>query len=487
MILREIRDNPSLGMVEVGFVDDDSAKWKARIDGVPVLGPHSAIPQLCEEHDIDEIVVAIPSAPPSRLRHILDHCREVKAKARITPAIGDLIDGKVSVAMLRNVDLEDLLGRDPVELDVDLLHRDVTGRSVMVTGAAGSIGSELCRQLAHLSPARLVAFEIAESPLFDLEMEIREKFPTLELIPVIGDVRDRPRVEEAMRAYRPAVVYHAAAYKHVPVMEMHPTEAVKTNVVGTRVVAEAAAGCGVERFVLVSSDKAVRPTNVMGATKRLAELLIHNIGGLGRETAFVAVRFGNVLGSVGSVIPIFRKQLASSGRLTVTHPEASRYFMLIPEAAGLVLQAGAMGEGGEVFVLDMGEPVKVVDLAKNLVRLSGKELGEDAEIVFTGLRPGEKLHEELVVEGEDVMRTAHPKVMKLIGSEKMPPSWAIQLDDLIQAAMNGDRFRVVEKLDALVKGYRPMYEFHGMSTVEAISPESDRPNLPIRPPSKVIH
>ena len=372
-----------------------------------------------------------------------------------------MIDGKVSVRALRDMDLEDLLGRDPVELDTALLSRRITGHTVMVTGAAGSIGSELCRQIARLSPSRLVLFEIAESPLFDFEMEMRETFPTVNVVPMIGDVRDRARVEETVRLYRPSVVYHAAAYKHVPMMEMHPVEAVKTNVLGTRIVAEAAAKFGVERFVLVSTDKAVRPTNVMGATKRLAELVIHNLNGAARKTVFVAVRFGNVLGSAGSVTPIFRRQLETTGRLTVTHPEASRYFMLVSEAAGLILQAGAMGEGGEVFVLEMGEPVKIVDLAEKLIRLSGKELGVDAEIVFIGLRPGEKLHEELIVEGEDVTRTSHPKVLKLTGSEKMPPFWAQQLEELIMCAVTGGHSGVVERLDALVKGYRPDYEFHG--------------------------
>ena len=485
LIVREIRENPGLGMNEVGFVDDDPAKLRTRINGVPVLGRHEEIPALCEEYEIDEIIIAIPSASPSRLRHILDHCKEVNAKARILPGMGEMIDGRVSVRLLRNVDLEDLLGRDPVELDADLLHRHVTGHTVMVTGAAGSIGSELCRQIARLAPARLVLFEIAESPLFDFEMEMREKFPSLDLLPVIGDVRDRRRVEEVMRAYRPAIIYHAAAYKHVPVMEMHPVEAVKTNVMGTRILAEVAAECGVERFVLVSTDKAVRPTNVMGATKRVAELVIHNMNGEGKSTVFVAVRFGNVLGSVGSVIPIFRKQLETSGKLTVTHPEASRYFMLIAEAAGLILQAGAMGQGGEVFVLDMGEPVKIVDLAKNLIRLSGKELGVDAEIVYTGLRPGEKLHEELIVEGEDVMRTSHPKITKLIGNEKMPSSWVRQLGELSERALSGDRFGVVEKLDALVKGYTPAYEFH--ATPETVSPGPEPPRPTVRPPSKSLH
>lgn len=510
MIVREIRENPGLGMVEVGFVDDDWLKVNTRIYGVPVLGGHSDIQAICEKHRIDEIIIAIPSATPSRLRHILSHCNDVKARARILPGVGELIGGSVSVALLRNVDLEDLLGRDPVALDADLLHRHVTGRVVMVTGAAGSIGSELCRQLAGLSPSRLVLYEVAESPLFDFENEMRDKFPGLDIAVIIGDVRDRARVEEAMRVHRPAIVYHAAAYKHVPMMELHPVEAVKTNVLGTRIVAEASARFGVKRFVLVSTDKAVRPTNVMGATKRLAELVIHNMNGEGKDTVFVAVRFGNVLGSAGSVIPIFRKQLESTGKVTVTHPEASRYFMLIPEAAGLILQAGAMGEGGEVFVLDMGEPVKILDLAKNLIRLSGKELGVDAEIVYTGLRPGEKLHEELIIEGEDVNGTSHPKVMKLIGNEKMPASWPRRLEELIIAAITGERRSVVEKLDALVKGYRPAYEFHGvpvMATADpqnrdvdenrrtsterehgsALSPDSPPRPPTITPPSKSLH
>jgi FlaA1/EpsC-like NDP-sugar epimerase len=306
---------------------------------------------------------------------------------------------------------------------------------------------------------------------------------------VIGDVRDRGRVEEIVRAHRPAIIFHAAAYKHVPMMEYHPVEAVKTNVLGTRIVAEAAAKFEVERFVLVSTDKAVRPTNVMGATKRLAELVIHNVAGRKGSTVFVAVRFGNVLDSVGSVIPIFRRQLATTGKLTVTHAEASRFFMLIPEAAGLILQAGAMAEGGEVFVLDMGDPVKIVDLAKNLIRLSGKELGVDAEIVFTGLRPGEKLHEELIVEGEDVSGTTHPKVMKLIGSEKMPPSWSKRLEELIVCAMTGERCGVVERLDALVKGYRPDYEFHGVAVPEILPEHAAEADLPPDPdlPTKSVH
>ncbi len=483
MIAREIVENVSLGMEQVGFIDDDRGKIGTRIHGVKVLGGHAKIADICGKYDVNEIIIAIPSAPASVVRHVVEHCREVSATFRILPGIGDLIDGKVSIRALRNVDLEDLLGRDPVALDADLLERHITGRTVMVTGAAGSIGSELCRQIARCSPGRLILFEIAESPLFFLEMEMREKFPTLDLVPVIGDIRDRGRVEEIVHAHRPAIIFHAAAYKHVPMMEIHPVEAVKTNVLGTRIMAEAAAKYGVERFVLVSTDKAVRPTNVMGATKRLAELVIHNLGNREGPTVFVAVRFGNVLGSVGSVIPIFRKQLMTTGKLTVTHAEASRYFMLIPEAAGLILQAGAMGEGGEVFVLDMGEPVKIVDLAKNLIRLSGKELGVDAEIVYTGLRPGEKLHEELIVEGEDVSGTTHPKVMKLIGNERMPSSWSKHLEELILCAVTGDRRAVVEKLDGLVKGYRPDYEFHG---VPVPAPPGDAVPDPDSP-SKSVH
>jgi FlaA1/EpsC-like NDP-sugar epimerase len=499
MIAREISENISLGMEQVGFIDDDRAKIGTRIHGVKVLGGHNQITAICAKYDVNEIIIALPSVSASAVRHIVEHCHEVSAMFRILPGIGDLIGGKVSVQALRNLDLEDLLGREPVALDADLLERHITGRTMMVTGAAGSIGSELCRQIARRSPGRLILFEIAESPLFYLEMEMREKFPTLNVVAVIGDVRDRGRVEEIVRAYRPAMIFHAAAYKHVPMMEVHPVEAVKTNVLGTRIVAEAAAKFGVERFVLVSTDKAVRPTNVMGATKRLAEMLIHNVASQQGTTVFVAVRFGNVLGSVGSVIPTFRRQLMTTGKLTVTHKDASRYFMLIPEAAGLILQAGAMGEGGEVFVLDMGEPVKILDLAKNLIRLSGKEEGVDAEIVFTGLRPGEKLHEELVVEGEDVCGTLHPKVMKLIANGGIAPSWSKRLEELIVCAVTGDRRAVVEKLDALVKGYRPDYGFHGVAfppgapassaadaSVSQDSQESSPEMIP-PPPPKSVH
>jgi FlaA1/EpsC-like NDP-sugar epimerase len=484
MIAREIRENPSLGMVEVGFVDDDKAKIGTRIHGLRVLGGQGQIEEICRKYEVDEIVIAIPSAPPSVVRHIVEHCRTIPARFRILPGVGELIDGKVSVKSLRNVDLKDLLGREPVALDAGLLRRDITGHTVMVTGAAGSIGSELCRQVARLSPVKLVMFEIAESALFDLEHEMRAEYPDLPLVPVIGDVRDRRRVQEILAEHLPTVIYHAAAYKHVPIMEAHPVEAVKNNVLGTRVVAEAAAEYGVERFVLVSTDKAVRPTNVMGATKRVAELIVQNMNGGGKETTFVSVRFGNVLDSVGSVIPIFRRQLETTGKLTVTHPAASRYFMLIPEAAGLIMQAGSMGQGGEVFVLDMGEPVRIVDLAANMIRLSGKELGVDAEIVYTGLRPGEKLHEELVVEGEDVIRTSHPKVMKMIADPKVSKEWISQLNLLVDMAAKGDRSGVVRQLKVLVKGYTPHYEFHGIdlpaediSSASVLSP----------PPSKSIH
>ncbi len=484
MIAREIGENPSLGMIEMGFVDDDRAKIGSRIHGLRVLGNHEKIEEICRKRDIDEIIIAIPSAPPSEVRHIVEHCRTLPARFRILPSVGDLIGGMVSVKALRDLDLEDLLGRDPVALDTELLRRDITGHVVMVTGAAGSIGSELCRQVAGLGPAKLVMFEIAETPLFELEHDMRAKYPRVPLVSVIGDIRDRRRVEDVFAEHAPTLVYHAAAYKHVPVMEMHPVEAVKTNVLGTRILAEIAARCGVQRFVLVSTDKAVRPTNVMGATKRVAELIIQNMNGNGYDTVFVAVRFGNVLDSSGSVIPIFRKQLETTGKLTVTDPEASRYFMLIPEAAGLILQAGSMGQGSEVFVLDMGEPVKIVELAKNLIRLSGKELGVNAEMVFTGLRPGEKLREELVVEGEDVIRTSHPQVMKLIGDGHMPEDWTRQLNVLIDLAIRGDRIGVVRQLNALVKGYTPHYGFHGIE-----SPAEDMPASPVlvSPPSSSIH
>ena len=312
--------------------------------------------------------------------------------------------------------------------------------------------------------------------LFVLENEMREAFPDLSVISVIGDIRDRRRVEEIVAAHRPNIIYHAAAYKHVPVMEVNPAEAVKTNILGTRIVADVAAEHGVRRFVLVSTDKAVRPTNVMGATKRVAELIVQHKNGKTDGMVFVAVRFGNVLDSVGSVIPIFRKQLETTGKLTVTHPEASRYFMLIPEAAGLILQAGAMGSGGEVFVLEMGDPVKILDLARNLIRLSGKEEGVDAEIVFTGLRLGEKLREELVIEGEDVIGTTHPKVMKLIGDGAVVPEWGQHLEKLVEIALlNGNNLQIIQELHFLVKEYTPDYRFH----------ENGIPAIP--PPSKSLH
>ncbi|MGA7104453.1 MAG: nucleoside-diphosphate sugar epimerase/dehydratase [Candidatus Deferrimicrobiaceae bacterium] len=493
MIAREIHDNPALGMIDVGYVDDDKAKIGTRIQGLRVLGGHEEIDEICRAQKIDEIIIAIPSARASKVRHIVDHCRESSARFRILPAVGELIDGKASVSVLRNVNIEDLLGRDQVRLDMELLRRDITGQTVMVTGAAGSIGSELCRQVAKLFPSKLVMFEIAESPLFELELEMREKFPGVNIVPLIGDIRDRKRVEIVISAHRPSLIYHAAAYKHVPVMEVHPIEAVKNNVLGTQVVAEVAAEYGVPRFVLVSTDKAVRPTNVMGATKRVAEMIVQNMNGKGKETTYVSVRFGNVLDSVGSVLPIFRKQLETTGKLTVTHPEASRYFMLIPEAAGLILQAGAMGRGGEVFVLDMGQPVKIVDLAENLIRLMGKELGVDAEIVFTGLRPGEKLHEELVIEGEDVTRTAHPKVMKMIGNGALVPELPCFLEELFAFAIEENREGVIRKLSMIVKGYRPDYLFHGIAAPhDQLSADSPKPAV-VSPPSsgsfppKTIH
>ena len=489
MIAREIWGNSALGMIAVGFADDDPAKIGTRIQGLRVLGDHERIEEICVTHGVDEVIIAIPSAPAPVTRHIVRHCRDLSARFRILPGVGELIDGRVSVRDLRNVRLEDLLGREPVALDTEMLRRDITGHCVMVTGAAGSIGSELCRQVARLSPSRLVMFEIAESPLYELELEMRERFPGMGLVPAIGDIRDRRRVEEVVSANRPSVIYHAAAYKHVPVMEAHPAEAAKTNVMGTRTVAKMAAKYGANRFVLVSTDKAVRPTNVMGATKRVAEIIIQNMNGSSGGTVFVAVRFGNVLDSVGSVIPIFRKQLETTGKLTVTDPEASRYFMLIPEACGLILQAGAMGQGGEVFMLDMGEPVRIVDLARNMIRLSGKEEGVDAEIVFTGLRPGEKLHEELVIEGEDVTRTVHPKVMKLIGNGKIEREWHERLGRLVGYAVSVDSQGVVRELDGLVKGYTPDYRFHGVAPAEeaqaAVSSHAAPPAL--SPLYKSIH
>jgi FlaA1/EpsC-like NDP-sugar epimerase len=392
----------------VGLLDDDVKKHGTDLYGVRVLGRLAELPRLAEEHGIEQAIVAMPGQPHSVRRRAVDLCSAAGVPALTVPSYEDLVAGRVRTSQVRRVELDDLLGRDPVKLDSEGVYEWLHGRVVMVTGAGGSIGEELCRQLVRFAPAKLVLFEASEYALYRVDQEFREHHPRAVVIPVIGDVKNAARLDQVVREHRPAVVFHAAAYKHVPLMEEENAwEAVRNNALGTLRAAEAALAHRVEKFVLISTDKAVNPTSVMGASKRLAELLIGALGG--RGTRFVAVRFGNVLGSTGSVIPRFRQQIAAGGPVTVTHPEVTRYFMSTSEAAQLVLQAGLMGMGGEVFMLDMGEPVKIADLAHDMIRLSGFS-EDDIRIVYTGLRPGEKLHEDLTAEAERSLPTSHPKL-----------------------------------------------------------------------------
>ncbi len=435
MIVKELLGHPALGLNPVGFVDDDRSKHGHRLCDIPVMGPLAAIPALVQAHDINEVVIAMPRASGAVVGQVVRAALEVGAKTRTVPGMFDIISGRVTVASLRQVEIQDLLRRDPIQTDLEQVRSLATGETVLVTGAGGSIGSELCRQLARLEPAQIVLLGHGENSIFDTLAELSEHFPTVTAIPVIADVRDRERLRQVFAQHRPYSVFHAAAHKHVPLMEGNIAEAVTNNVLGTRHVAELAAEFGAEHLVLISTDKAVRPTNVMGATKRVAERIVQEIAEThGRK--FVAVRFGNVLGSRGSVVPTFLRQIQNGGPVTVTHPEMRRYFMTIPEAVQLVLQAGAFGSGGEVFVLDMGEPVKVLDLATDLIRLSGLEVGSDIEIRFTGTRPGEKLYEELFFDAESAIPTDHPKVLRAKNGS-LPIGLGAMVELLVQSAQKG--------------------------------------------------
>ncbi|WP_323856372.1 polysaccharide biosynthesis protein [Rossellomorea marisflavi] len=409
MLVRQLRKNPETDLLPVGFIDDNPKKYKLQIYGVQVFGQTKDIPEIVERLNVDNIIIAIPSLSKHDIQNIYQECSKTPAKTQIMPMIEDIVSGKVSVHQFREVEVEDLLGRDPVDLDTKTISEKLTGKTILVTGAGGSIGSEICRQVSKFDPDTLLLLGHGENSIYGIDMELRTKYKNdFNIIPIIADVQDRDRIFEVMESYSPDVVYHAAAHKHVPLMEYNPREAVKNNVIGTKNVAEAADTFGVKTFVLVSSDKAVNPTNVMGSTKRIAEMVIQNLN-KDSETNFVAVRFGNVLGSRGSVIPLFKKQIQAGGPVTVTHPDMTRYFMTIPEASRLVLQAGALARGGEIFVLDMGEPVKIVDLAKNLINLSGYTL-EEIGISYAGIRPGEKMYEELLGENEVHSKEIFPKI-----------------------------------------------------------------------------
>ncbi len=410
LLVRQMLMHPAMRMDPIAFVDDDPEKLRKDIYGVRILGAIKDIERIVDTMGITKVVIAMPSLPIKKLNEVYDVARKTGAECVILPNIDDVMSGNLHVQQLRNVEIEDLLGRDPVQLDQTMIEKQLRGKKILVTGAGGSIGSEICRQVAKFKPKEIVILGHGENSIYQLNMELVGKYSQhFTITPVIADVQDRKRIFEVMDKYKPDVVYHAAAHKHVPLMELNPREAVKNNILGTRNVAEAASHARVKAFVMVSTDKAVNPPNIMGATKRLCEMIVQDMATRSEYTKFVAVRFGNVLGSRGSVIPLFKKQIAEGGPITVTHPDIVRYFMTIPEAAQLVIQAGALARGGEIFVLDMGQPVKIVDLAKNLIRLSGFDEG-DIEIKFTGLRPGEKMYEELLNEGEVNPKQVFPKI-----------------------------------------------------------------------------
>lgn len=456
MILKEIENSRYLSMRAKCIIDDQPGCHGKLMRGVPIVGGRESILDAVGRYSIDEIIFAIPSASVQTRKEILDICKESGCKLRTIPGTYQLINGDVSVSSLKEVEIEDLLGREPIRINTEEVLGHVGGKVVLVTGGGGSIGSELCRQLAAHHPKQLIILDIYENNAYDIQQELIRKYPELDLVVLIASVRNKERIDSIFETYRPNIVYHAAAHKHVPLMEDSPHEAIKNNVFGTYKVAQAADRYGVDKFVLISTDKAVNPTNIMGASKRLCEMLIQSMNRNSR-TNYVAVRFGNVLGSNGSVIPLFKKQIAEGGPVTVTHPDIIRYFMTIPEAVSLVLQAGAYARGGEIFVLDMGEPVKILDLATNLIKLSGYRVGEDIQIVFTGLRPGEKMYEELLMNEEGLKETANKMIFIGKPIEFDEEVFRSQLVELEREAMDetSDIRAAVEKI---VTTYHPAEE-----------------------------
>ena len=451
LVARELQKNAQLNLTPIGFVDDDPAKQHLEIYGVPVIGKISDLPNILDVQNVDDVVIAIPSAPGRVVRLVNDICRSKGITSRTMPGLYELIGGKVSIGRLREVDITDLLRREPVKIDNRLIGASFSGKRVLVTGAGGSIGSEICRQIARWSPSELVLLGHGENSIFESLLELHEIFPSLSIHPVIADTRDSERIHEIFKQHRPQVLFHAAAHKHVPLMEANIEEAITNNVLGTRNVVRAANKYEVERLVLISTDKAVRPVSVMGATKRLAEMIVldaaHRNG-----CAYSVVRFGNVLGSRGSVVPLFKNQIARGGPITVTHPEMRRYFMTIPEAVHLVLQAAAMGEGGEVFLLNMGQQVKILDLAEDLIRLSGLEPHRDIEITFTGIRPGEKLSEDLWEEGMKSQPTKHSEIYRAAEEEKVNGD---QLERAVEDLARLSRQSETESLIRLLNEFLP--------------------------------
>lgn len=455
-IFREIRDNANLRYQVVGFLDDHPSKIGKKIHGIPVLGDIKDIKTVSERVNADEALIAISSANAQQMRKIVEHCNDSGIDFKTIPGYGELINGRVSISSIRQVAYRDLIGREAIRLDQERIGSYLKGKRVLVTGAGGSIGSELCRQICRFEPETIILFERAETPLYEIELELIRTFSNLHLVSILGDILNQNQLEKAFEAYYPQIVFHAAAYKHVPMIELQPWKAIDNNILGTQNLVNVSAKHNIERFVFVSTDKAVRPTNVMGASKRVAEMLIQGQNSCKiSKTQFMIVRFGNVVGSVGSVVPLFKKQIEQGGPVTVTHPDVTRYFMTIPEACQLILQAGTMGEDGEIFILDMGTPIRIADMAKDLIRLSGFVPDVDIHIEYIGLRPGEKLYEELITEGEGIIPTSHEKILVLRGAECNLDILSEQINDLADSAMDQDADRIMIKLQEIVPEYRP--------------------------------
>ena len=461
-ILREIFENNQLHYKVIGFIDDDPQKRGRSIHGVRVLGNLEMITSILEKEEVKEILIAIPSANGDQIRNIVETCKDCNISYKILPGMGELIDGSVSIKVLRDISYEDLLGRPPVHLDTTGIRGYLDGKTVLITGCGGSIGSELCRQVIKYQPSYLILLDSSEMNLFNIQMELQNERNFHKCEAILGQVQNENLMEDIFKKYKPQVVFHAAAYKHVPMLEKNPWEAVFNNIIGSRIAMEMSIKYHVERFVLVSTDKAVRPSNVMGASKRVTELIMQSLQG--SSTLLMAVRFGNVIGSSGSVIPVFRRQIEKGGPVTVTHPEVNRYFMTIPESTQLILQAAAMGDGGEVFVLKMGTPVKIADMARDLIRLSGKEPDVDIKIIYTGLRDGEKLYEELITEGEDILPTGHGKIMVLRSNrhddeasylQKIRAQLESDIDELIKYSLLHDTKAIKKKFQEIVPEYTP--------------------------------
>lgn len=453
LVSNEYKKHPNLGKKVVAFIDDDKQKFGTYVNGVKVLGNRNNIVEVVKDKSIDEIIIAIASIKDGVLKEIIECCKDARVEVKIMPGVSEMIDGKFSVNKIRNVNVEDLLGRESIKLDYDGISDYLKGKTVLVTGGGGSIGSELCRQISKFNPKELIIFDIYENNAYEIQNELKRNYTNLNLTTLIGSVRDTVRLEEVYSNYKPEVVFHAAAHKHVPLMEDSPAEAIKNNVVGTFNVASLASNYNVEKFVLISTDKAVNPTNIMGATKRICEMIIQSLDKVSK-TEFVAVRFGNVLGSNGSVVPLFKKQIANGGPVTLTHKDITRYFMTIPEASQLVLQAGAYAKGGEIFVLDMGKPVRIYDLAENLIKLSGFEPHKDIKIEVIGLRPGEKLYEELLMNEEGLTETKHKKIFIGKPGDFDIDDIAKKTDELLVYATKGSKIRLKKQLKSVVDTFK---------------------------------